>query len=204
MGPISPCSRLNDTSLLVTIACRYHLRIDRLPRGTQRGAAGWSKRWRQRRVPGRSRCPWCRIGADGPLKRQVLTGRPQLAMADRIWPAHDAELETASSSSERAAVPSNVVRPRTQLLLELQRVTRDRCSRLLVAIFESRDEPKAHGMAFTAQNGIEAVDFTVPNQELLQTPGYSSRSTYQRALGALYRRTAERPLVASVDLRTQL
>ena len=37
-------------------------------------------------------------------------------------------------------------------------------SRLLVAILESRDEPKAHVTAFTARAGIEAVDCTVPDQ----------------------------------------
>jgi hypothetical protein len=52
-------------------------------------------------------------------------------------------------------------------------VTRDHGSRLLVAILESRDEPKAHVTAFTAREGIESVDCTVPNQELLQVPGYS-------------------------------
>ena len=60
-----------------------------------------------------------------------------------------------------------------RLLLELQRVTRDHGSRLLVAILESRDETKGHVMAFTAQKGIEAVDCTVPNQDELQVPGYS-------------------------------
>jgi len=65
-------------------------------------------------------------------------------------------------------------REATDLLLrELQRVTRDHHSRLLVAILESRDEPKRHVMAFTAREGIEAVDCTVPNQEELQVPGYS-------------------------------
>ena len=44
---------------------------------------------------------------------------------------------------------------------------------LLVAILESRDEPKAHVMAFTAREGIEAVDCTVPDQGQLQVPGYS-------------------------------
>src|SRR4029079_1214414 len=60
-----------------------------------------------------------------------------------------------------------------RLLLELQRVTRDHHSRLLVVVLESREEPKSHVMAFTAQQGIESLDCTVPHQEEMQVPGYS-------------------------------
>ena len=115
--------------------------------------------------------PFVSIGADGALERHVLDRanswplRSHLAsvamVEDRVL-----ELRTRGRFDQRREATD-------RLLLDLQRVTRDHRSRLLVAILESRDEPKAHVLAFTAQNGIEAVDCTVPHQELLQVPGYS-------------------------------
>ena len=133
--------------------------------------AGWLKALATASRAGTLSVPFVSIGADGTLERHVLDRthswpwRSHLAsmtlLEDRVL-----ELRTRGRSEQRREATD-------ELLLELQRVTRDRRSRLLVAILESRDEPKAHVMAFTAQNGIEAVDCTVPNQELLQTPGYS-------------------------------
>ena len=150
---------------------RRHLRIHRLPRGTQRRARRAAERLATASRAGALSVPFVSIGAGGTLERHVLDRanswplRSHLAsvalVEDRVL-----ELRTRGRLEQR--------REATDLLLrELQRVTRDHHSRLLVAILESRDEPKRHVMAFTAREGIEAVDCTVPNQEELQVPGYS-------------------------------
>jgi hypothetical protein len=133
--------------------------------------ANWLKALATASRAGTLSIPFVSIGADGTLERHRL---------DRAnsWPLR-------SHLASVAAVEDRVLEFRTRgrfeqrrevtdrLILELQRVTRDHGSRLLVAILESRDEPKAHVTAFTAREGIESVDCTVPNQELLQVPGYS-------------------------------
>jgi hypothetical protein len=133
--------------------------------------ASWLKALATASRAGTLSIPFVSIGADGTLERHRL---------DRAnsWPLR-------SHLASVAAVEDRVLEFRTRgrfeqrrevtdrLILELQRVTRDHGSRLLVAILESRDEPKAHVTAFTAREGIESVDCTVPNQELLQVPGYS-------------------------------
>ena len=133
--------------------------------------AGWLKALATASRAGTLSVPFATIGADGTLERHRLDRanswplRSHLAsmalLEDRVL-----ELRTRGRLEQRREVTD-------RLLLELQRVTRDHGSRLLVAILESRDEPKAHVTAFTAREGIEAVDCTVPNQELLQVPGYS-------------------------------
>ena len=133
--------------------------------------ANWLKALATASRAGTLSIPFVSIGADGTLERHRL---------DRAnsWPLR-------SHLASVAAVEDRVLEFRTRgrfeqrrevtdrLILELQRVTRDHGSRLLIAILESRDEPKAHVTAFTAREGIESVDCTVPNQELLQVPGYS-------------------------------
>jgi hypothetical protein len=133
--------------------------------------ASWLKALATASRAGTLSIPFVSIGADGTLERHRL---------DRAnsWPLR-------SHLASVAAVEDRVLEFRTRgrfeqrrevtdrLILELQRVTREHGSRLLVAILESRDEPKAHVTAFTAREGIESVDCTVPNQELLQVPGYS-------------------------------
>jgi hypothetical protein len=133
--------------------------------------AGWLKALATASRAGTLSVPFVSIGADGALERHRLDRanswplRSHLAsvalLEDRVL-----EFRTRGRLGQRREVTD-------RLLLELQRVTRDHGSRLLVVILESRDEPKAHVMAFTAQRGIEAVDCTVPNQEMLQSPGYS-------------------------------
>ena len=133
--------------------------------------AGWLKALATASRAGTLAVPFVSIGADGTLERHRLARtnswplRSQLAsvalLEDRVL-----ELRTRGRLEQRREATD-------RLLLELQRVTRDHGSRLLVAILESRDEPRAHVMAFTARKGIEAVDCTVPNQEALQVPGYS-------------------------------
>jgi len=133
--------------------------------------AGWLKALATASRAGTLSVPFVSIGAEGNLERHRL---------DRAnsWPLR-------SHLASVAAVEDRILELRTRgrleqrreatdrLLLELQRVTRDHGSRLLVAILESRDETKGRVMAFTAQKGIEAVDCTVPNQDELQVPGYS-------------------------------
>ena len=133
--------------------------------------AGWLKALAIASRAGPLAVPFVSIGADGALARHVLDRanswplRSHLAsvalVEDRLL-----ELRTRGRLEQRREATD-------RLLLELQRVTRDHRSRLLVAILESRDEPRAHVMAFTAREGIEALDCTVQNQELLQVPGYS-------------------------------
>jgi len=133
--------------------------------------AGWLKALATASRAGTLSVPFVSIGAGGALERHRLDRanswplRSHLAsvalVEDRVL-----ELRTRGRLEQRREVMD-------RLLLELQRVTRNHGSRLLVAILESRDEPRAHVVAFAAQQGIEAVDCTVPNQELLQVPGYS-------------------------------
>jgi len=133
--------------------------------------AGWLKALATASRGGTLSVPFVSMGADGALERHVLDRanswplRSHLAsvalVEDRVL-----ELRTRGRLEQRREATD-------RLLLELQRVTRDHRSRLLVAVLESRDEPRAHVLAFTAREGIEAVDCTVPNQELLQVPGYS-------------------------------
>jgi hypothetical protein len=133
--------------------------------------AGWLKALATASRDGALSVPFVSIGADGSLERHVAERanrwplRSHLAsvalVEDRVL-----ELRTRGRLEQRREATD-------RLLLELQRVTRDHHTRLLVAILESRDEPKAHVMSFTARQGIEAVDCTVPNQEELQVPGYS-------------------------------
>jgi hypothetical protein len=133
--------------------------------------ASWLKALATASRAGTLSVPFVTLGADGALERHVL---------DRAnsWPLR-------SHLASVALVEERVLELRTrgrfeqrrettdQLLLQLQRVTREHRSPLLVAILESRDEPKAHVMSFAARNGIDAVDCTIPNQEQLQVPGYS-------------------------------
>ncbi|HZJ30817.1 MAG TPA: hypothetical protein VFD21_04570 [Vicinamibacterales bacterium] len=133
--------------------------------------AGWLKALATASRAGTLSVPFVSIGADGNLERHRL---------DRAnsWPLR-------SHLASVAAIEDRVLEFRTRgrleqrrqatdrLLLELQRVTRDHGSDLLVAILESRDEAKEHVVTFAAQKGIEAVDCTVPNQDELQVPGYS-------------------------------
>ena len=133
--------------------------------------ASWLKALATASRAGTLSVPFVSIGADGELERHVLDRanswplRSHLAsvalVEDRIL-----ELRTRGRFEQRREATD-------QLLLALQRVTRDHRTPLLVAILESRDEPKTHVMSFAARHGIEAVDCTVPNQEQLQVPGYS-------------------------------
>jgi len=133
--------------------------------------AGWLRALATASRAGSLSVPFASIGADGTLERHRLDRanswplRSRLAsvalVEDRVL-----EFRTRGRFEQRREVTD-------ALILELQRVTRDHGSRLLVAILESRPEPKAHVAAFAAQAGIEVVDCTVPNQELLQVPGYS-------------------------------
>jgi len=133
--------------------------------------AGWLKALATASRGGTLSVPFVSIGANGTLERHRVDRanswplRSHLAsvalVEDRVL-----ELRTRGRLEQRREATD-------RLLLELQRVTRDHGSRLLVAILESRDEPRAHVTAFTARQGIESVDCTVPNQEVLQVPGYS-------------------------------
>jgi hypothetical protein len=133
--------------------------------------AAWLKALATASRAGTLSVPFVSIGPDGTLERHVLDRANSWPLRSRLASVALVEdrvldLRTRGRFEQRREATDH-------LLLELQRVTRDHRSRLLVAILESRDEPKAHVMAFTAGNGIEAVDCTVPNQELLQVPGYS-------------------------------
>ena len=133
--------------------------------------AGWLKALATASRAGTLSVPFVSIGADGALERHVLDRanswplRSHLAsvalLEDRVL-----EMRTRGRLEQRREATD-------RLLLELQRVTGEHHTRLLVVILESRDEPKAHVKAFAAEKGIEAVDCTVPNQEELQVPGYS-------------------------------
>jgi hypothetical protein len=132
---------------------------------------GWLKALATASRAGALSVPFVTVGADGTLERHVRDQanswplRSHLAsvalLEDRML-----ELRTRGRLEQRREATD-------RLLLELQRVTRDHHSRLLVVVLESREEPKSHVMAFTAQQGIESVDCTVPHQEEMQVPGYS-------------------------------
>lgn len=144
--------------------------------------AGWLKALATASRGGTLSVPFVSIGADGSLERHVL---------DRAnsWPLR-------SHLRSVALVEDRVLEYRTRgrleqrrqatdrLLLELQRVTRDHGSRLLVAILEARPEPRGHIKVFTERAGIEVVDCTVPNQGELQVPGYSHPDRRINALWA--------------------
>ena len=144
--------------------------------------AGWLKALATASRAGSLSVPFVSIGADGALERRRLDRanswplRSHLAsvalVEDRVL-----ELRTRGRLEQRREATD-------RLLLELQRVTRDHGSRLLVAILEARPEPRGHIKAFTSQVGIEAIDCTVPNQEELQVPGYSHPDRRINALWA--------------------
>ena len=133
--------------------------------------AGWLKALATASRAGTLSIPFVSLGAEGTLERHRLDRahswplRSHLASV-AVVEDHVLELRTRGRFEQRRAVTD-------RLILELQRLTRDHGSRLLVPILESRDEPKAHVKAFTSREGIESVDCTVPNQAQLQVPGYS-------------------------------
>lgn len=132
---------------------------------------GWLKALATASRAGSLSVPFVSIGPDGALQRHAVdraNGWPLRSHLASVALLEDRVLEyrTRGRLEQRRQVTD-------RLLLELQRVTRDHGSRLLVAILESRAEPKSHVMAFAKSNGIESADCTVPNQEELQVPGYS-------------------------------
>ncbi len=126
--------------------------------------------------------PFVTVDSSGSLERHRRDGA-------RTWPLRS-RLTSVALLEDRLLewrTQGRVEQGRTAteaLLVELQRVVKAHNSRLVVAILESRDEPRVHYSAFMATQGIEAVDCTVPNREELQVPGYNHPDRRINALWA--------------------